>query len=93
MTLVKLLRHVAQHFQDLQYNFNSHLVASRYAKQFGALRLSIGEALRHVVAKQPKSSLAKCIVSHLNTGAVVPDELAVDVLYTMLLDTSCATKG
>lgn len=68
-------------------------VANRFAEEYGLLRLSIGEAMRMVIASQPKSNLAKEMMKHLVKGLTIPDELAVQALEVCLLDMKCQTRG
>ncbi|XP_077973287.1 adenylate kinase 9-like [Styela clava] len=68
-------------------------LANRFARECGAMRISAGEAIRHVLTKQPKSSLAIHINSHLYQGAVVPDALTAEAIATVMLDTTCTTRG
>lgn len=57
------------------------------------VRLSIGEAMRKVLAEQPKTELAQQMKKHLLTGNTIPDELAVQALDVCLLDMRCQTRG
>lgn len=68
-------------------------VASRFAQEYGLLRLSIGEAMRMVMTYQSKSNLSKEMQKHLVKGLTVPDELAVQALEMCLLDMKCQTRG
>jgi len=68
-------------------------VATRFASEYGLLRLSIGEAMRVIMMFQPKSNLAKEMQKHLVKGLTVPDELAVQALEMCLLDMRCQTRG
>ena len=68
-------------------------VARRIAVDYGAMRLSIGEALRTVLDSQPRTDLARSILAHLLDGRTVPDELAVQALEVVLMDMKCKTRG
>ena len=68
-------------------------MANRFAEEYGLLRLSIGEAMRMVIASQPKSHLSKEMQRHLIKGLTIPDELAVQALEICLLDMKCQTRG
>ncbi|ESO88926.1 hypothetical protein LOTGIDRAFT_105959, partial [Lottia gigantea] len=68
-------------------------LSKRLAEEYGLLRLSIGEALRLLISNQPQSELGIKITDCLKTGAVVPDELAVQALEMCLLDMKCQTRG
>lgn len=68
-------------------------VAQRYVNRFGVMRVSAGEALRQVIARQPNAALSIHIKNHLNQGSVVPDELTAEAVSTILLDTTCTTRG
>lgn len=68
-------------------------MANRFAEEYGLVRLSIGEAMRKVLAEQPKTDLAKQMTAHLVKGLTVPDELAVQSLETCLLEMRCQTRG
>jgi len=68
-------------------------VANRFVEEYGLVRMSIGEAMRKVIAEQPKTELAKAMTKHLIRGLTVPDELAVQALDVCLLDMQCQTRG
>lgn len=68
-------------------------VAKRFADDFGVVRLSIGEAIRNILANQPRTELAKCIQLYLYQGLTVPDECAVQALDVYLMDVQCQTRG
>ena len=68
-------------------------MAKRFADDYGVVRLSIGEAMRQVLTTQPKSELARQMNWHLFRGRVVPDDLQVQALETVLLDMRCQTRG
>ncbi|XP_033125059.1 adenylate kinase 9-like isoform X4 [Anneissia japonica] len=68
-------------------------LANRFVSEYGMLRLSMGEALRFVLDKQPATELAKKLNSHLRQGKVVPDELAVQALEVSLTNMRCHTRG
>lgn len=74
---------------DNQYS----TVARRFEKEYGCVRLSIGEALRRVITLFPHSKLTQVILSHLKTGQEVPDDLCVYALEKALLDIQCQTRG
>ncbi|BFZ09241.1 hypothetical protein BsWGS_12280 [Bradybaena similaris] len=68
-------------------------LAKRFVEDYGAVRLSIGEAMRHVLSQQPQSELAKQILWNLIRGRVVPDELQIQALDVSLLDVQCQIRG
>ena len=68
-------------------------VAKRFEKEYGCLRLSVGEAIRRVIAQFPNSKLTQIIQSHLKTGQSVPMDLCVHALERALLDVQCQTRG
>ena len=68
-------------------------MATRFAEEYGMVRLSIGEAMRMCLETQPKSALSKTLLSHLRKGLTVPDELAVQALEVALMDMRCQTRG
>ncbi|NXC44701.1 KAD9 kinase, partial [Penelope pileata] len=68
-------------------------VARRFARVYGLLRLSIGDAMRLVLNNQPESELALELKRHLHKGLTVPDELAVQALDVALMDHVCSTTG
>ena len=74
------------------HNFHS-IVAKRFEKEYGCVRLSIGEALRRVITKFPDSKLTQVILSHLKTGQAVPSDLCVYALELALLDVQCQSRG
>lgn len=68
-------------------------VANRFVAEYGMMRLSIGEAVRFVLNQQSQTELANQINSHLQKGAVIPDELAVRALEVTMLDSKANTRG
>ena len=68
-------------------------VAKRFVREYGCLRLSVGEAMRRVMAQFPGSKLAELMQVHLRAGQPVPDELCVHALERALLDVQCNTRG
>jgi adenylate/nucleoside-diphosphate kinase len=69
------------------------ILANRYCKEFGCLRLSIGEAIRLVLEKQSKTDLAVKIKDHLMKGKTVPDELSIRCIEVAILDVKCQSRG
>ncbi len=57
------------------------------------LKISIGDAIRHVLENQPSCELAQNMQQHLSKGLTVPDELAVQALEVNILDMRCQTRG
>ncbi|XP_068016605.1 adenylate kinase 9-like isoform X3 [Melanerpes formicivorus] len=68
-------------------------VAKKFASVYGLLRLSVGDAVRLVLASQPESQLALGLKWHLHRGQTVPDELAIQALDVALMNHVCATTG
>ena len=68
-------------------------LANRFCKEYGCVRLSIGEAIRSVLQKQPKTELAIKIKEHLFKGKTVPDELCIKCLEVAILDVKCQSRG
>ena len=68
-------------------------VASRFASEYGMMRLSIGEAVRYVLTQQPKTELARLINAQVRKGIPLPDELSIRALEVNLLDTRSTTRG
>ncbi|XP_071818767.1 adenylate kinase 9-like isoform X4 [Apostichopus japonicus] len=68
-------------------------LANRFVAEYGMMRLSIGEAVRFVLNQQSQTELANQINSHLQKGAVIPDELAVRALEVTMLDSKANTRG
>ena len=68
-------------------------MANRFVEEFGAVRLSVGEAIRQVVETQPNTRLAETLQAHLYKGLTVPDELAVQALEVAIMDMRCQTRG
>ncbi|XP_072307858.1 adenylate kinase 9-like [Eucyclogobius newberryi] len=60
-------------------------VAEMFTKKYGLVGLSIGSVLRIMLKAHEHTSLAVQIKKHLNQGHVVPDELAIQVLETVLM--------
>jgi adenylate/nucleoside-diphosphate kinase len=69
------------------------LVAGKLCGRYGCLHLSIGEAIRRVVAQFPHSELTHQLLAHLQVGQTVPEELCVLALDRILLDVQCTTRG
>ncbi|CAF0775596.1 unnamed protein product [Brachionus calyciflorus] len=68
-------------------------LAKRFAKEFGCVRLSAGEAIRSVLDNQPYTELAENIRSYLTKGKTVPDELTIQCIELALLDVKCQLRG
>ncbi|XP_035277888.1 adenylate kinase 9 isoform X1 [Anguilla anguilla] len=68
-------------------------VARRFASEYGLQRLSIGEAMRSVLANQSQTELANQMRKYLSRGLTVPDELAVQCLDVALMSVVCSTRG
>lgn len=69
------------------------LVAKRFEKEFGVVRLSIGEAIRRVMSTHAHTKLVKQIEEYLLNGFSLPDELAVETLRLFLMEPVCHNKG
>ena len=68
-------------------------MANRFVKEYGVVRVSIGEAIRRVLTTQKRTELGRAIQEHLVQGLTVPDELAIRAVEVMLMDTKCTTRG
>lgn len=68
-------------------------LALRFVKEFGCVRLSVGEAIRAILTNQPNTELAQEIQSYLIRGKTVPDELAIQCIEIATLDVKCQLKG
>eukprot|EP00731_Ephydatia_muelleri_P001091 Em0001g1091a len=68
-------------------------VANRFVTEYGCLRLSIGEAIRRVMAQFPESDLTTEMKSFLQLGQTLPDELCILALERALMDIQCTTRG
>lgn len=68
-------------------------LAKRFCKEYGCMRLSIGEAIRMVLERQSKTDLALKIKEQLFKGQTVPDELSIQCLEVALLDVICQIRG
>ncbi|KAM8953015.1 adenylate kinase 9 [Pelodytes ibericus] len=68
-------------------------VAKMFASVYGLQRLSMGDAIRSVLEKQPETELALEIKNNLVKGLVVPDELAIKSLEVAMMDPVCNTTG
>lgn len=69
------------------------LVAKRLEKEFGVVRLSIGEAIRRVMSTHAHTKLVKQIEEYLLNGFPLPDELAIETLQMFLMEPVCHNKG
>ncbi|KAM4041197.1 adenylate kinase 9 isoform 2-T2 [Anomaloglossus baeobatrachus] len=68
-------------------------VAKMFTRLYGLQRLSMGDAIRSVLENQPNTELALDIKSHLETGKVVPDDMAIRCLEIAMMDLTCNTTG
>lgn len=68
-------------------------LCNRFVKQYGCVRLSVGEAIRAVLKNQPNTELAETIQSYLIKGKTVPDELAIQCIEVCILDVKCQLHG
>ena len=68
-------------------------LANGFVKEFGLVRLSIGEILRKVISTHPHTILVREILDFLTKGFTIPDELTIQALEIYLLDPQCVTRG
>jgi adenylate/nucleoside-diphosphate kinase len=68
-------------------------LANRFVKEYGCVRLSVGEAIRAILKNQPNTELAETIQSYLTKGKSVPDELAIQCIEVSILDVKCQLHG
>ncbi|XP_034018068.1 adenylate kinase 9 [Thalassophryne amazonica] len=68
-------------------------VTQLFAKKYGLVRLSIGDAIRWVLDTQEHTALAVQMKTHLSQGLSVPDELAIQCVAVVLLNSVCSTRG
>ncbi|XP_060948026.1 adenylate kinase 9-like [Limanda limanda] len=68
-------------------------VAQSFAQKYGLARLSIGRAIRMVLEIQETTDLAVQVKLLLSQGLMVPDELAIQCLEVVLLNSVCSTRG
>jgi len=68
-------------------------LAKRLEKEFGVVRLSIGEAIRRVMYTHAHTKLVKQIEEYLLNGFPLPDELAIETLQIFLMEPVCHNKG
>ncbi|KAI4890937.1 hypothetical protein NFI96_033193 [Prochilodus magdalenae] len=68
-------------------------VARMFAREYGLVRLSIGEVMRIVLSTQSNTELATQMLQHLNQGQTVPDELAIQCLEVVQMNLACSTRG
>ena len=64
-----------------------------FAREYGLVRLSIGEVMRIVLSTQSNTELATQMLQHLNQGQTVPDELAIQCLEVVQMNLACSTRG
>ena len=57
------------------------------------LRISVGGCVRQILESQSDTHLASQILSFLQQGELLPDELAIEAMAVALLDTTCTTRG
>ncbi|XP_007484490.2 adenylate kinase 9 isoform X1 [Monodelphis domestica] len=68
-------------------------VAKKFAREFGLMRLTAGDAMRMILNNHPETELALMLNWHLHKGLTTPDELATQSLETALMDNVCNTAG
>ncbi|XP_044531342.1 adenylate kinase 9 [Gracilinanus agilis] len=68
-------------------------VARKFAREYGLMRLSVGDAMRIILSNHPETELALMLNWHLYKGLTAPDELAIQALETALMDNVCNTAG
>ena len=68
-------------------------LANRFVKEFGCVRLSVGEAIRAILNNQSNTALAQEIKQFLFKGKVIPDELAIQCIEISILDVKCQLRG
>ncbi|XP_062952746.1 adenylate kinase 9 [Cynocephalus volans] len=68
-------------------------VAKKLASEYGLKHLSIGEALRYILTYHPETELALMLNWHLHKGMTAPNELAVQALELVLMESPCSTAG
>ncbi|XP_053340029.1 adenylate kinase 9-like [Clarias gariepinus] len=68
-------------------------VARMFAREYGLAHLSIGGVIRTVLSIQDKMDLATEVLKYLRKGLTVPDELAIQCLEAVLLNSICSSRG
>lgn len=68
-------------------------VARMFAREYRLAHLSIGGVMRTVLSAQDKTELAAEMQNYLSQGLTVPDELAIQCLEVVLLNSVCSTRG
>ncbi|KAL0967755.1 hypothetical protein UPYG_G00256470 [Umbra pygmaea] len=68
-------------------------VARRFASEYGLARLSIGDAMRMVLASQGNTELATEMMKQLSQGHTVSDKLSIQSLEVALMNPVCSTRG
>ncbi|XP_056284243.1 adenylate kinase 9 [Pseudoliparis swirei] len=68
-------------------------VAQMFARKYGLSCLSIGSVMREVLSNQEHTDLAVQMKSHLSQGLAVPDDLAIQCLEVVQMNTVCGTRG
>ncbi|KAK9531540.1 hypothetical protein VZT92_010959 [Zoarces viviparus] len=68
-------------------------VAQMFAQNYGLAHLSIGSVMRTVLSDHEHTDLAVQMKKHLSQGFTVPDELAIQCLEVVLMNSDCSTRG
>ncbi|XP_008575652.1 PREDICTED: adenylate kinase 9 [Galeopterus variegatus] len=68
-------------------------IAKKLASEYGLKHLSVGEALRYILTYHPETELALMLNWHLHKGMTAPNELAIQALELVLMDSPCSTAG
>ncbi|XP_031726212.1 adenylate kinase 9 isoform X2 [Anarrhichthys ocellatus] len=68
-------------------------VAQMFAQNYGLAHLSIGSVMRTVLSNHEHTDLAVQMKKHLSQGFAVPDELAIQCLEVVLMNSDCSTRG
>lgn len=68
-------------------------MSKRFQLKFGLLHVSTGKALRRTITEQAHTALAGKIQECLYQGGTVPDNLAMESVANMVLNTRSTTRG
>ena len=77
----------------ISYYCSLLIVAKRLAEEIGIQRISIGDAVRHVLTKLPDAELCRLLKTYLISGCDIPDTLEILCLEALLRTADCQARG
>ncbi|GAU89148.1 hypothetical protein RvY_01732 [Ramazzottius varieornatus] len=81
-----------RHYKRLG-KFGTWCPVKRLAEEIGIQRISIGDAIRHVLIKLADAELCRLLKTYLASGCDIPDALEILCLEALLRTADCQTRG